>query len=124
MKTYEFDGITYEVRNESEVFLGDLMIGHFTRTYPASHKSVPHDNSFNFYGFYVYSSPRFPIKTEEVLSDAYVHTADDAVEFIVKRHIKSLAAQTLGKIGGVSKSEAKISAARENGKKGGRPKKI
>lgn len=34
-----------------------------------------------------------------------------------------LAASTLGMIGGRSKSEAKAKAARENGKKGGRPKK-
>jgi len=35
----------------------------------------------------------------------------------------SKAAAALGKKGGESKSEAKAAAARENGKKGGRPKK-
>lgn len=34
------------------------------------------------------------------------------------------AAQQLGKLGGQVKSEAKTKAARLNGKKGGRPKKI
>jgi hypothetical protein len=35
----------------------------------------------------------------------------------------SLAAAALGKKGGMSKSDAKAAASRENGKKGGRPKK-
>lgn len=33
-------------------------------------------------------------------------------------------AVALGKLGGRSKSEAKVSASRANGKKGGRPKKL
>jgi len=37
---------------------------------------------------------------------------------------KNQAAQELGRLGGKSKSEAKKAASRENGKKGGRPKKI
>jgi len=36
----------------------------------------------------------------------------------------SQAASALGKIGGSAKTEAKSSASRENGKKGGRPKKV
>jgi|WetSurMetagenome_2_1015567.scaffolds.fasta_scaffold479393_1 hypothetical protein len=36
----------------------------------------------------------------------------------------SKAAQTLGKKGGKVKSEAKTKAVRENGKRGGRPKKL
>lgn len=35
---------------------------------------------------------------------------------------KNPAAVALGKLGGLSKSEAKAKASRENGKKGGRPK--
>lgn len=35
-----------------------------------------------------------------------------------------LAAYNLGKLGGKSKSEAKRKAAQENGRKGGRPKKV
>ena len=37
---------------------------------------------------------------------------------------RKLAASILGKIGGKSKSIAKQTASRENGKRGGRPKKI
>ena len=37
--------------------------------------------------------------------------------------IKS-AASIIGKLGGMSRSDAKSNASRENGKKGGRPKKI
>lgn len=33
-------------------------------------------------------------------------------------------AQALGKLGGKSKSPAKIAASKENGKKGGHPKKV
>jgi hypothetical protein len=33
------------------------------------------------------------------------------------------AAQQLGRLGGMAKTDAKAQAARENGKKGGRPKK-
>lgn len=47
----------------------------------------------------------------------------DEVGLALKQHLKSVAAATLGQLGGASKSEAKITAARENGKKGGRPKK-
>lgn len=42
----------------------------------------------------------------------------------MKKTLINKAASLLGKKGGQSKSKAKISAARENGKKGGRPKKI
>jgi len=35
---------------------------------------------------------------------------------------RAKAAATLGRKGGMSKSEAKVKASRENGKKGGRPK--
>lgn len=38
--------------------------------------------------------------------------------------MKNKAAQELGKLGGQVKSETKTKAARLNGKKGGRPKKI
>ncbi len=38
--------------------------------------------------------------------------------------MKDKAAQQLGKLGGRVKSEVKARAVRENGKKGGRPKKI
>jgi len=41
---------------------------------------------------------------------------------IYKNESIGTAAATLGKLGGKSRSEAKIAAARENGKKGGRPK--
>jgi hypothetical protein len=34
------------------------------------------------------------------------------------------AAQSLGRLGGKAKSAAKIAAAKENGKRGGRPKKV
>jgi hypothetical protein len=37
--------------------------------------------------------------------------------------MKNKAAQSLGRLGGLEKSEAKKSAVRENGKLGGRPKK-
>lgn len=37
--------------------------------------------------------------------------------------MKNKHAQQLGKLGGKVKSEAKVKAAKENGKKGGRPKK-
>lgn len=37
-------------------------------------------------------------------------------------HYKNHNAVALGKLGGQSKSEAKIKSSRENGKKGGRPK--
>ncbi len=37
--------------------------------------------------------------------------------------MKNKAAQQLGRLGGLVKSEAKTKASRENGKKGGRPKK-
>ena len=33
------------------------------------------------------------------------------------------AAQSLGRLGGLAKSAAKVAASKENGKKGGRPKK-
>jgi hypothetical protein len=39
-----------------------------------------------------------------------------------RKHISKIAA-ALGKLGGSSKSKAKAKAARENGKKGGRPRK-
>lgn len=38
--------------------------------------------------------------------------------------MKNQSAVALGKLGGKSKSEKKIQASRENGKKGGRPKKV
>ena len=38
--------------------------------------------------------------------------------------MKNKAAQQLGKLGGQAKSEAKARTAKENGKKGGRPKKL
>lgn len=37
--------------------------------------------------------------------------------------MKNPAAQSLGRLGGLAKSEAKAAAVRENGKLGGRPKK-
>lgn len=37
--------------------------------------------------------------------------------------MKNKAAQSLGRLGGMAKTKAKSEAARENGKKGGRPKK-
>lgn len=37
---------------------------------------------------------------------------------------KSSAASTLGRLGGLAKSEAKAISSRENGKKGGRPRKV
>ena len=43
--------------------------------------------------------------------------------FIVKRNQIAKIAATLGKLGGSVKSKAKAKAARENGKKGGRPRK-
>jgi hypothetical protein len=44
--------------------------------------------------------------------------------FSKKCQMKNKAAVQLGKLGGKVKSEAKAKTARENGKKGGRPKKI
>jgi hypothetical protein len=38
--------------------------------------------------------------------------------------LKNKAAQQLGKLGGLAKTKAKAQASRENGRKGGRPKKI
>jgi hypothetical protein len=38
--------------------------------------------------------------------------------------MKNKAAQQLGKLGGLAKSKAKSEAAKANGKKGGRPKKL
>jgi len=40
-----------------------------------------------------------------------------------QKYISRIAA-ALGKLGGSSKSKAKAKAARENGKKGGRPRKV
>lgn len=42
---------------------------------------------------------------------------------LIRHLMKNKHAQQLGKLGGQVKSEAKAKAVRENGKKGGRPKK-
>ena len=51
-----------------------------------------------------------------------VSSGDDFVEIDRKAEL-SQAASAMGKLGGAAKTEAKSAASRENGKKGGRPKK-
>jgi hypothetical protein len=65
-------------------------------------------------GFKVYIDP-IPLGTMDIAIGG--NNPDKFVPFI------EAAAATLGRNGGASKSKAKTSAARENGKKGGRPKK-
>lgn len=42
----------------------------------------------------------------------------------MEQRVKNPAAQSLGRLGGAAKSDAKAAAARRNGKRGGRPKKV
>ncbi len=46
------------------------------------------------------------------------------IQYLVEFMIKNPSAVALGKLGGSKLSEKKAKAARENGKKGGRPKKL
>ena len=55
------------------------------------------------------------------LFDLYADDCGDKEEVVIVEVINTAA--TLGRKGGKTKSEAKSAAARENGKKGGRPRK-
>jgi hypothetical protein len=58
-----------------------------------------------------------------LLHDSLDKTQAVRYHIIVKRKQISKIAAALGKLGGSVKSKAKAKAARENGKKGGRPRK-
>lgn len=59
-----------------------------------------------------------------MISEPYLHITSISITDNMTDPKLSAAASALGRRGGQSKSEAKIKASRENGKKGGRPKKI
>lgn len=57
----------------------------------------------------------------------WLHTYDIGLSLCEKCHLemsRAEAAAVIGSQGGKAKTEAKINASKENGKKGGRPKKV
>ena len=63
-----------------------------------------------------------PTDTELIWQDS--KAINKAIREIEARSTVSQAAAAMGKLGGSRKTEAKSIASRENGKKGGRPKKV
>lgn len=55
---------------------------------------------------------------------AFVEDSNNQLDYIDPIHLPSYAASTLGRLGGLAKSEVKAQSSKENGKKGGRPKKV
>jgi hypothetical protein len=60
-------------------------------------------------------------RIEEIIKKAREGTKEIVKEFL--NPVKSVSAAEIGRRGGLSRSEAKKAASRENGKKGGRPRK-